>query len=120
MHHFQTAAANAHGTEFHIHEDLVLSVCGNPLVILNQYPVFTGDFHDGLSGNSFCAQGRLFPYLVGIGIERFVLEKHLIYAKSKSDAYYAGLKYFHPDKGFDYVSVTRIKKGDVAKYEQFR
>lgn len=59
---------------------------------------------------------RVFPYIVGIGFEGVILERHLIYAKNMSDAYYAGFKYLHPDKGYNYVSATRIKKGDVEKY----
>lgn len=52
---------------------------------------------------------RLYPYRVGIGFEGCILETHLIYARSMTEAYYAGLKYLHPDKGFNYVSATRIK-----------
>lgn len=60
---------------------------------------------------------RTFFYLVGVGIERFVLEKHVVEASNQADAYYAGLKFCHPDKGYDYITVIkRLTKAEAAKY----
>ena len=62
---------------------------------------------------------RTFSYLVGVGIERFVLEKHVVEASNKADAYYAAFKFLHPDKGYDYVTVIkRLTKAEAAKYER--
>jgi hypothetical protein len=61
---------------------------------------------------------RIYPYKCGVGYEGCVFETHLVYAGNISEAYYAGLKYLHPDKGFNYVTVTRLKKADAAKYQQ--
>lgn len=59
---------------------------------------------------------RQFPYLVGLGIEGYVLERHLVYAANQADAYYAGLKFCHPDKGYTSVNMKRLTKAEAAKY----
>ena len=60
---------------------------------------------------------RQFPYLVGLGIEGYVLERHLIYAANQADAYYVAMKFMHPDKGYDYITVIkRLTKAEAAKY----
>ena len=63
---------------------------------------------------------RVYPYKCGIGYEGMVFETHLVYAENISKAYNAGLKYLHPDKGFNYVAVTRLKKADAAKFKPYK
>lgn len=62
---------------------------------------------------------RQFSYLVGVGIERFVLERHVVEASNQANAYYAAMKFMHPDKGYDYITVIkRLTKAEAAKYER--
>lgn len=59
---------------------------------------------------------RKYLYLVGIGAQGVALHHHYIEASNQFDAWQkAHRAYLSPDKGFDYISVTRIKKGGCKK-----
>lgn len=61
--------------------------------------------------------GRLYPYRVGVGIEGYVLERHIVWAKNQQEARSKTIsKYLHPDKGYNHVEVQRITKADAEKY----
>lgn len=54
-------------------------------------------------------------YLVGIGAQGVALHHHFIEASNLFDAWQKAHAYLSPDKGFDCISVTRIKKGGAKK-----
>lgn len=60
---------------------------------------------------------REFHYLVGLGIEGYVLEKHVVTAPNRCEAYYAAFRYMHPDKGYTSITIIkRLRKDEVSKY----
>lgn len=51
------------------------------------------------------------PYKVGVGYGGVSLEYHEVNAKNADEARSIAIrKFLHPDKGYDYVEVRRIKK----------
>ena len=63
-------------------------------------------------------KGRVYPYRAGVGIEGYVLERHIVWAKDMQEARSKAIStYLHPDKGYDYVEVQRIKKSEVQSYQ---
>lgn len=60
---------------------------------------------------------REFFYLVGLGIDGYCLEKHVVRARNQSEAYYAALKFLHPDGGYNCVMVLkRLPSSEAEKY----
>ena len=61
---------------------------------------------------------REFFYLVGLGIDGYCLEKHVVRARNQSEAYYAALKFLHPDgRNYNCVMVLkRLTKAEAEKY----
>lgn len=60
---------------------------------------------------------REFTYRVGVGIEGWVREWHIVRAGSAQEAKYTAItKFLHPDKGYNYVEVNRLTKAQAAKY----
>ena len=54
---------------------------------------------------------RLYLYQVGVGIQGIALEFYEVYATNMQEARSIGIrKFLHPDKGYDHIEVTRIKK----------
>lgn len=54
---------------------------------------------------------KLYLYSVGVGVMGVSLEHYKVEASSAQEARSIGIrKFLHPDKGYDHIEVTRVKK----------
>lgn len=60
------------------------------------------------------ASKRMYTYIVGLGFEGCVFERHEVKAANESEAYYMGVRMLNPDKGYNYITTKRIKSGGVS------
>ena len=53
---------------------------------------------------------RMYTYEIGLGYEGCIFERHTVQAENSTVAYYMGVRMLNPSKGFNQISVKRIKK----------
>ena len=56
------------------------------------------------------ANKRMYTYIVGLGFEGCVFERHEVKAANESEAYYMGARMLDPSKGYNYITTKRIYK----------